>query len=738
MSRSILSAVVLALATLAPALAPAADAPEPVRPRIGLCLAGGGARGGAHVGVLKVLEELRIPVDYIAGTSIGSIVGGLYASGYSPAELDSVITNVDWATVFKDTPPRQQQEFRRKEEDRLPYFGLEFGVNDGGLRLASGLISGQRLNFLLRELTLHTTGIEDFDDLAVPYRAVAADLADGSMVVLDHCSLADALRASMSIPGAFTPVEIDGRTLVDGGMVRNLPYDVVKAMGADVVIGVDVGTPVGQLSEDQSFLGVVMRTLDLATKTNVAVSRAQFTDADLLMIPDLGPVATASFPLMGEAALRGEEVARANLERLREFSVSEEEYAAWREHQRAGRRSRPILVGAVGVQSSGRVDPRRIAPRIRTRAGEPLDLAVLQEDLTRVYRIGEFQSVDFQLGRAAADSAADLVITATEKPWGPNYVRFGLALSDHFDGNATYNLLFYHRRSEVNSLGAEWRNQLALGNRFVADTEFYQPLDYGGRYFIAPDLRFAADKYKTFDNAGEGVNVDQDGWEARLDLGLTYSIWGEFRFGIYQGNNQGSTEDVAVPYEFDDDQGGWRARVRFDHLDNVDFPRHGWALNVDARLSRTGLGAALAYDRASARAVGATTKGRMTFLARAEGGTAFNTTLPVYDRFSLGGFTRMSGLEPGQMQGDDFALAVAGAYARIGSIGPPMGGNVYVGMVGELGQTWQQGVDSALVGRRAGVSAFLGAETLLGPVYLGYGWTDGGDDSIYFYLGRVF
>ncbi len=738
MSRSMLPAVLLVLAVFLPLAAGAEDAPEPARPRIGLCLAGGGARGGAHVGVLKVLEELRIPVDYIAGTSIGSIVGGLYASGYSPAELDSVIVNVDWATVFKDTPPRQQQEYRRKEEDRLPYFGLEFGVNDGKLRLASGLISGQRLNFLLRQLTLHTTGIRDFDDLAIPYRAVAADLANGSMVVLEDCTLADALRASMSIPGAFTPVEINGRTLVDGGMVRNLPYDVVKSMGADVVIGIDVGTPVGELSDDQSFLGVIMRTLDLATKTNVAVSRAQFTDADLLMIPDLGRVTTASFPLMGEAAERGEEIARANLDRLRQFSVSEEEYAAWREHQRAGRRSRPVQVGTVGVQSSGRVDPRRIAPRIRTGAGEPLDLAVLQEDLTRVYRIGEFQSVDYRLDNVPGDSTSNLVISAHEKPWGPDYVRFGLALTDHFDGNATYNLLFYHRRAEVNALGGEWRNQLALGNRFVVDSEFYQPLDYGGRFFIAPDVNFKADKYKTFDSAGDGVNVDRDEWEARLDLGLTYSIWGEIRLGIYQGGSDGSAEDVAVPYRFSDDQGGWRARIGFDHLDNVDFPRHGWAVNADARMSRTGLGADLPYDRASVRALGATTAGKLTLLARVEGGTSFNSTLPVYDRYYLGGFTRLSGLEPGQLQGDQYSLATAGTYVRIGNIGQPVGGNVYLGLLGEMGQTWQEAEATALVGRRAGFSAFLGAETMLGPVYLGYGWTDGGDDSVYFYLGHVF
>ncbi len=248
--RIAIFAVVLTLATSVHA----ADQP---RPRIGLCLAGGGARGGAHVGVLKVMEELRIPVDYIAGTSIGSIIGGLYASGYSPQEIDSVITNVDWGTVFKDTPPRQEIEYRRKAEDRLPYFGLEFGVNGGKLRLASGLIAGQKLNFLLRQLSLHTTGINDFDDLPSPTAPSPPISQDGSMVVIDHGSLADALRASMSIPGAFTPVEIDGRTLIDGGMVRNLPYDVVKSMGADVVIAVDVGTPVGELTDDPTFLGVV-------------------------------------------------------------------------------------------------------------------------------------------------------------------------------------------------------------------------------------------------------------------------------------------------------------------------------------------------------------------------------------------------------------------------------------------------------------------------------------------------
>ncbi len=691
------------------------------------------------MGVLKVMEELRIPIDYVVGTSIGSIVGGLYASGYSPDELDSVITNVDWGTVFKDTPPRDEIEYRRKVEDRLPYWGLEFGVNHGKVKLASGLIAGQKLNFLLRHLTLHTTGIDDFDALPIPFRAVAADLADGSMVVLDHGALADALRASMAIPGAFTPHEIDGRRLVDGGMVRNLPYDVVKAMGADIVIAVDVGTPVGKLGEDDpSFLGVVSRTLDLATKANVAISRREFTDRDLLMIPDLHDVTTASFPRMGDAATYGEEIARANLERLRAFSVSEQEYAAWRAHQRAGRRGPQPLIGDVRVVSEGRVDARRVEPRVHTQANAPLDVDVLQDDLTRIYRLGEFTSVDFRLERPAGAPDADLVITTREKAWGPDYLRLGLSLEDHFDGNATYNLLFYHRRANLNTLGAEWRNQFILGDHFAVDTEFYQPLVYSGGWFVAPRFTLELDKYKTFSTGGAGVNVDADRWQARFDLGRTFTVWGEVRVGAYLGHSVLRGEDVADLGRVDDREGGWHAQVAFDRLDNADFPRSGWFALAEAKLSRPDLGADQTYDRGAMRLSAATTTGRVTFLGRAEGGTSFESDLPVYDRFELGGFTRLSGLEPGQLQGDEYVLGLLGSYVRIGNVGAPLGGNVYLGLLAEAGEAWQLNEESPVDGWRVSGSAFLGLETMLGPVYLGYGWADGGDDSLYFYLGRVF
>ncbi len=236
-------------------------------------------------------------------------------------------------------------------------------------------------------------------------------------------------------------------------------------------------------------------------------------------------------------------------------------------------------------------------------------------------------------------------------------------------------------------------------------------MTYGGRFFVAPRFTLQLDKYKSFDTTGEGVNVDCDQIEGRVDLGATFSVWGEARVGYYRGNSSGNTEDVAIPYEYDDEEGGWRAVVAFDHLDNADFPRHGWATVANARLSRPGLGADLDYDRAWFQTLAATTTGRLTFITRVEAGTSFESDLPVYHRYELGGFTHMSGLEPGEMQGDEYALAVLGSYVRLTNIGPPLGGNVYLGVLGEAGQTWILDQTTALEGQRIGFSAFLGAET---------------------------
>ncbi len=709
---------------------------QPGRPRIGLCLAGGGARGGAHVGVLKVLEEMRVPIHCVAGTSIGSIVGGLYSSGLSPAAMDSAIAGIDWFDVFQDAPPRRLTSFRRKQEDYLPYFDFRMGVGKGGLRMPGGIVTGQKLQFLLRRLTVHTIGVDDFDELSIPYRAVAASLEDASVVVLDSGSLADAMRASMAIPGVFTPHEIDGEILVDGGLLRNVPYDVVKSMGADVIIVVDVTKPLSELERNPTLRDVIRQTSTLNIVANSNVSIAGMDPGDLLMVPDCGGIGIEEFDRMAEATVSGTVTAREHLDWLRQYSLPEAEYAAWQTRVRAGTETETIQIGNIKVAAPSRVDPRRIRERVQSPPEAPLDLDLLAGDLERVYRLGEFEMVDFALARTPDSPARDLAIRTRDKRWGPNYLRFGAAMEGHLDGRAHFAILLYHRMATVNRLGAEWRNQAILGDRLGLDTEFYQPLSMRGRFFVAPRLQGLISKRERWFTSELATLVTSREWEARLDLGLNLSAWGELRLGGYHGDYTGDLENQSGI--LDDGRGGWRGSLILDRLDNVDFPQSGWALGLEGRMARDGLGAGTEYDRLLGRLQGVASAGRVSFNARLEGGTSFQTALPFHDRFELGGFTRLSGLERGRVFGDEMALGTLAAYLRLARLDPSLGQHIYLGLAFETGQAWDHAESPALADLLVGGTAFLGVETLLGPFYVGYGVVEGGHESFYVLLGRSF
>jgi NTE family protein len=312
------------------------------RPRIGLVLGGGGARGAAHVGVLAVLEELRIPVDYITGTSMGSIVGGLYAGGLSPEDLRSVVEDVDWVEIFQDHPPRQERSFRRKQDDLGFLTSARFGVKNWGFFIPPGFMQGQKLDFLLRSLNLTGEGMTHFEDLAIPFRAFATEIATGAVVAMQTGDVARAMRASMSIPGAFSPVKIDGRTLVDGGIVRNLPIGDVQEMGADVVIAVDVST---LLRDNQTLtaLGITSQILTIQIQENQEEEVAKLRDGDILIRPDLEGIGTASFPKMGRAIRSGWDAALQARKSLERYSLSPEAYEEWRGSQRRPAVGLPVI-----------------------------------------------------------------------------------------------------------------------------------------------------------------------------------------------------------------------------------------------------------------------------------------------------------------------------------------------------------------------------------------------------------
>ena len=319
-----------------PRLPRAAEAPR--RPRVGLVLSGGSAHGFAHVGVLKVLEELRVPVDVVAGTSMGSIVGGLYASGMSPAEMERLLLTTDWEDLLDDRPSRDRLSYRRKQDDVLNYVDLEMGLTRKGIAFPSGLIAGQKLGFLLKSLTLGTVGVASFDALPIPFRCVATDIATGEKVVLSDGSLAEAIRASMSIPAVFSPVPRGGRLLVDGGLVENLPVAEAEAMGAEVVVAVDVSSDKFDPEKLKSFGGVLSRMVEPPDQAERLEGPSR---ASVVVAPQVADIPSMDFARAADLVARGEEAARALAKELSALSVPEEEYRAYRERVRGRRPDRP-------------------------------------------------------------------------------------------------------------------------------------------------------------------------------------------------------------------------------------------------------------------------------------------------------------------------------------------------------------------------------------------------------------
>jgi len=717
-----------------PPLPPEVAAEGPLRTV--LVLSGGGARGAAHAGVLKVLEEMRIPVDAVVGTSMGAIMGGLYASGLSPEEVEAEIRVVNWVDLFDDSPPRKDLSFRRKQDDHLPLFDIEVGVGKRGLVFPSGMIAGQKISFILRKMTLHTAAIEDFDDLPIPYRAVAMDVETGEAVVMGSGDLAQAMRASMAFPGMFTPVVMDGRVLVDGGPIQNLPVQTALDLGAERIIAIDISSPLSSLKKDASSFKIMRRTFSVLSRQVLQEQLAMLREQDLLITPDLGDISFMSFDRLEDAAAIGEQAARMHEEALRRFSVSEEEYAAWfARHRRthllaAGK----IVVDEIEVRGLNRVDPRQIEGRIHSRAGEPLDLETLQKDLIAIYRIGEFERVQFRLVREG--DLNRLLIQADEKSWGPGYLRVGLGLEANFSGQGNFAMVGLYRRTQINRLGAEWKNIISIGDRDGVFTEFYQPLSYSGVWFVAPRLEFFRDQYRLSTSSGERVEADSKVRFAQLDFGAQFHTYGEARLGARWGRIDADIKPGDT--SFDARIGEGIFELAFDKMDNANFPRQGTYAELFATLSREDLGADDEFDRLFARYTQAGSFGKSTVIGQLRLGTDMNSDLPFYRQFQLGGFLNLSGLERGALQGDRLAYANIGYYNKVHRLKSLFGEGIYVGATLEAGNIWNHGEDVRFDDLMLAGTVWAGADTMFGPLYVGYGLAEGGHDSFYIFLGKVF
>jgi NTE family protein len=699
-----------------------------------LALGGGGARGAAHIGVLKELERLRIPIDAIAGTSMGAVVGGLYASGKTPDELQQLVESLDWADAFDDQSKREHRSFRRKQDDAAFPIPLELGLRDGSLQLPKGLIQGQKLSLILREQLLHVYHVDNFDDLPTPFRAVAADIETGDAHVMSRGDIELAIRASMSAPGIFAPVDVGGHMLVDGGLVGNVPVSVVREMEVDIIIAVDVEFPLYPPEQLQSALAITEQMLTILIRKETRRELSGLRDDDILIRPKLGEYASTNFVDIAETIAPGAEATIDIEERLEEFSVSEDEYRAFLAARRA-HATPTSSIDFVRVVDDGVEADRFLRSRIRTEPGDAIDASRLGGEATYLFGLERYEQASYRLVQEG--DATGVEFETRSKGWGPDFLKFGISIEDDFEGSTAFNVAGRLTRTAINSSGAEWRTDLQIGTDPLLDSEFYQPLGKGSRFFIAPRISLEQTNINTFSGDSSVARYRIGEASAGLDIGRELGRWGEFRLGAFRGTGNARLKvgDPQLP-NFDFDAGGARATFAVDTFDDAHIPKSGTQLNVEWLMSRPGLGADSDFDIVESAFDTAWSWKQNTLRFGLEYSTTIQSDNLVQDFFPLGGFLRLSGLERGEISGPHAGLARIIYYRQLDETG---GGlfdfPLYFGGSIEAGNVWQTRSDISLDSMLINGSLFAGLDTYIGPLFLAAGFSEHGETSFYLFLG---
>lgn len=714
------------------------DSSDAERPRVGLVLAGGGAKGAAHIGVLKVLEELRVPIDCIAGTSMGALVGGTYAAGVTAASIEETVLGNDWAETFTNTELRRDTPMRRKVSGVHYSNQLELGIKDGAIAVPGGLLSTQGVDDMIRYLVANVRGARSFDRLPIPFRAVATDVTSGKMVVFDRGGLDVAMRASMAIPGAFSPVRIDDMVLIDGGIVRNLPVDIARDACADVVIAVRLDTPDVKGEDLNSSLEIIGRTIDVVINGNERAQWQTLKSGDVPIIVEMGTVGTADFDRVDEAVPLGEKAARKQIAALSQYSVSPAEYQAWRDRVLQRTQDRVVELADVQIAGLKRVNAEYVKERIRSQVGARVDHDVVQADADRVFAIGEFEQVNYAL--TGDSDAATLVINAIEKPWGPDYLTFDLGLHAGSGGDFEYSLRADHKRTWMNALGGEWHNTLQIGRSSLLQSGFYQPLETQQRWFVESRVHVSQDM-EDFYADGERFSIYEDqkvyGY---FDLGLAPTSHLETRIGIRVGKTylrRDTGSQVLQDFEYKDT--GLSLSSVYDRLDSNVVPTKGWYGALEYFDTNEELGADLDYQALEMLVVKPLTIGSNTMLFKLGAGSSLGTDLPANDAFSLGGFRSLPGFRRNELRGQEYWLASVTYGRRILGGRSLFGNQLYGSVMISAGQMTERVElidlphDDDLI---SSIAFLINGRSPLGPVILGLGFSNQGDVEFALSLGR--
>lgn len=716
-----------------PLLVHASEAP---RPKVGLVLSGGAARGLAHIGVLKALEEQGIKIDAIAGTSMGAVVGGLYASGYKIDELEKLALSIDWQAALSDAPPREDVPFRRKQDDRdfLVKQKLSFR-DDGSLGLPLGVIQGQNLALLLESLLAHTSDTRDFDKLPIPFRAVTTDIANGEKVVFRKGHLPQVIRASMSIPAVFAPVELDGRLLVDGGMTDNIPLDVAREMGVDIAIVVDIGTPLRNRKQLTTVVDVLNQSITLMTRRNSEEQLATLHANDVLIQPALAAFGVTDFGKAQEMIDAGYRATRILDARLAQLKPTETQDAELNAARQPGQRT-PIIT-AIRVENDSKVDDDVIRYYIRQPIGAPLDLGRLHSDMGTLYGLDYFDQVRYRVVHKGQDHT--LVISASGKRSGTDYLRVGLNLSDDMRGDSAFNLGASYRVNGINRLGAEWLTRAQIGDKQELYSEFYQPLDVGSRYFVAPYGSFEAQNVDSVLDNDPIAQYRVERYGFGLNLGRQIGNNGEVRLGVGQAWGKADVRigDQDLPSE-SFNEGFYTVKYSYDSLDNVYFPHEGKDVSLTFTQFEPGLSSDTRYRQWEVNFDKAMSHGPDTLILGGRYGRTLDDANVVTSSFLLGGARQLSGFREDALSGQNVSLMRAVYYRRLTPRSYlPLDFPLYAGASLERGRAWNNDneFDSGYINA---ASVFIGFDTPLGPLNFTYGLNDADEQAVYLNLGQTF
>ncbi len=701
------------------------------RARVALVLNGGGALGLAHVGVLRWMEEHHIPIDGVAGTSMGGLVGGFYATGMSAQEIDDFIHTIDWKHALNDETPYRDLSFRRKEDKRLYPADLEFGLKNG-ISLPSGFNSGQQVGLILDRIAAPYFDLTTFDQLPTPFRCVAADLTTGRQKVFDRGSLAEALRATMSLPAVFSPVREKNHIYVDGGLLNNLPVDVSRSMGTDIVIAVELRTDPIHPKDVVSAVNVLQQSVSVIISSNELES---MRDADILITVDTGKIGGLEFSAEDRLISLGYQAAQQKSKVLQRFALNDTEWAKYENDRATKRRSPPIpqFVKVTGTESQ---IARGLEKNLVDNAGRPLNYSRLDRDLDVITGLGRFSVAGYQFTRDSGRTG--LLIQTQEKEYGPPIVNPLIFIDGSDYANVRFNLGARITLLDIGGFGSEWRNDIIAGSEYGIYSEYYHPLKWSSPFFFSPRFFANTKPFDIYDNNKEVANYRDGVVGGGFDFGVAFNRYSQLRVGYQLEHEQLSQQiGTATLPNFSGRQGFSRLLYTFDTTDSPSLPRKG--INIQSRVEfyDANPGAKQDFPLFETR-VGyfyELNQPSSVFLL-ASGGTTFGRLGYGIPPFSLGGPLRLAAYGENEILTNQYYLFQPGYIRRLKELSPFFGNNLYAVANYEIAKPDHELFRESSLPNDVNVALLL--QTLFGPIVVGGTVGDSNHRKFYFEVGRYF